>query len=233
LPDRALELPPRNRAVRVAGPEELVRRVLDWFEKNDRRAAAADAVRYMRRADPSEIGRLWEPNAFLAEVLPQLDRGAALDVACGTGRDAVFVASCGWNVTAVDILPDALDRGRELARRCAAAIQPIRWVQADLEGGQVKLAQRFDLITMIRYLHRPLFPTLSEWLNPGGSVICATFTTLHRDRHGRPARDSHVLQLGELPRLLEGFEIRHHSEAWRGDAHTARVWAVSRGAPRS
>jgi hypothetical protein len=35
-----------------------------------------------------------------------------------------------------------------------------------------------------------------------------------------------VLKPGELPRLLAGFDLRHHSEAWRGEAHTARVWAV-------
>jgi hypothetical protein len=57
-------------------------------------------------------------------------------------------------------------------------------------------------------------------------VLCETFTATHRERYGKPARAAHVLAPGELPRLLARFEIRHHSEAWRGRAHTARAWAV-------
>jgi tellurite methyltransferase len=161
-------------------------------------------------------------------VLPELRPGRALDLACGSGRDAVFMAACGWSVTGVDVLPDALDRARDLARRCATAIEPIDWRQVDLEqGGEPPMPEScFDLIVGFRYLYRPLFAHFAAWLKPGGSVVYETFTTLHRERHGRPASDDHVLQPGELPGLLSGFEIRHFSEAWRGTAHTARIWAA-------
>jgi len=230
LPQRTQELPPRSRVVRVAGPPTLVRDVVAWLEGTGRRAETVDEFRYESPGHSSDVGRLWQPNAFLSQVLPELDGGSALDVACGTGRDAVFMSSRGWDVTGVDVLPDALERARDLAQRCAAAIRSIHWVQADLEGGRVEWDRPFDLVTVIRYLHRPLFGSLGEWLRPGGSVVYETYTTLHRQRHGKPARDSHILQPGELPRLLTGFEVRHYSEDWHNDAHTARVWAVRPGA---
>ena len=197
-----------------------------WLTGVGRRATAVVGPVAPGRPSPDELGHLWEPNAFLAETLPQLSPGRALELACGTGRDAVFTSSHGWDVTAVDILPDALGRAREMAGRYAPALRTINWLELDLERGAVRFERTFDLLTGFRYLHRPLFPRFREWLRPGGSILYETYTTLHRERHGRPARHTHVLEPGELPELLADFEIRHHSEAWRGRAHTARVWAV-------
>jgi tellurite methyltransferase len=226
LPERVHELPPREQELGVVGPASLVHEVVEWLTHAGRRAAAVGAPVAYGESSAAELGHLWEPNAFLAEMLPRLPVGRALELACGTGRDAIFMSSRGWDVTAVDILPDALKRAREMADRYAAALRTIDWLELDLEAGIVRFERTFDLITVVRYLHRPLFPRFHEWLRPGGSVLYETYTTLHRERHGRPARDAHVLKPGELPALLAGFEIRHHSEAWHGRAHTARVWAV-------
>ncbi len=226
LPDRVYELPPREQELGVIGPAPLVREVVAWLTGAGRRATAVVAPVAPGESSAAELGHLWEPNAFLAEMLPRLPVGLALELACGTGRDAIFMASRGWDVTAVDVLPDALGRAREMAGRYAPALRTINWLESDLEAGAVRFERTFDLVTVIRYLHRPLFPRFREWLRPGGGVLYETYTTLHRERHGRPARDAHVLESGELPGLLAGFEIRHHSEAWRGRAHTARVWAV-------
>lgn len=226
LPDRVHELPPREQELSVVGPAPLAREVVAWLTAADRRATALTTPLALGQPDPLELGHLWEPNAFLAETLPQIHSGRALELACGTGRDAIFMSSHGWDVTAVDVLPDALERAREMANRYAPALQPINWLDVDLERGVVQFEGAFDLLTVFRYLHRPLFPRFSDWLRPGGSLVYETYTTLHRDRHGRPARDAHVLAPGELPELLSGFHIRHFSEAWRGRAHTARVWAV-------
>jgi SAM-dependent methyltransferase len=226
LAERLHELPPRDEEVGVVGPTALVQKVTAWLAVRGRRGVAVESFAPLRDADASEFGRLWEPNAFLSNVLPGLPPGRALDLACGTGRDAVFMASCGWDVTAVDVLADALSRARDLAARYAPALAPIRWVQLDLEREHPRLDRAFDLIVAFRYLHRPLFERLREWLRPGGSVLCETFTTVHRQRYGRPSREAHVLGTGELRKLLRGLEVRHYSEQWRGWAHTARIWAV-------
>ena len=88
-------------------------------------------------------------------------------------------------------------------------------------------SHELDLICVFRFLHRPLMPAMRRWLAPGGSLICETFTTHHRDRYRKPARDAHVLQPGELRALAGDLSLRGYSEAWREDgSHTARLWAV-------
>jgi len=226
LPERVHELPPRERELGVVGPEPLVRDVVAWLTRVGRRATAVGAPVPDAAPSDSEIGHLWQPSAFLAEMLPRFTPARALELACGTGRDAIFMSSHGWDVTAVDVLPDALALAQELSERYAPALRTVEWLELDLEVGPVRFERVFDLITVVRYLHRPLFARLRQWLRPGGSILCETFTTVHRQRYGRPARDAHVLEPGELPELLVDFEIRHHSEEWRGRAHTARVWAV-------
>jgi SAM-dependent methyltransferase len=57
----------------------------------------------------------------------------AIDLGCGSGREAVYLAAQGWQVVAVDRLPEALQRGRDLQRRYAPDSPPIQWVCADLE----------------------------------------------------------------------------------------------------
>ncbi|MFH1748104.1 MAG: methyltransferase domain-containing protein [Planctomycetota bacterium] len=226
LTQRTSELPSRQDVINVAGSWELTAQTITWLREHGRQARAVADYEYDTDHHEPQPGRLWQPSSLLLEVLPQLQPVAALDLACGTGRDAVYLAGAGWDVTAADILPDALDRGRELAGRYAAVLSPICWLVVDFEAGAVNFAHGFDLICMFRYLHRPLFAQLARWLKPGGSILCETFTTLHRERHGKPARDAHVLQIGELPDLLKDYEIRLFSEQWHGDRHTARAWAT-------
>lgn len=225
LPTRMHELPPRDHELPVVGPVELATQVAAWLRQGGRRAIvvanAADEPTPQR-----VIGRLWSPNAWLADVAARLPSGRALDLGCGTGRDAVHLASLGWHVTGVDVLPDAVERAADLARRCAAAIAPVAWQCADAQDPAfVPPGGAFDLVVMLRYLHRPLVRRSRAWLRPGGSFVAETFTTLHRERHGRPVAERDVLHPGELPELVQPLEICAFEEGWRGAAHTARVWA--------
>jgi SAM-dependent methyltransferase len=250
LPDCAHELPPRERVLHVVGDPASARRAVELLRTAGRNAMAAseravessgrgagrvagaraDAMDRAQRRSLAHayVGRLWEPSAYLAERTAELAPGAALDLACGTGRDAVYLASCGWRVVGVDALPDALQRAARLASRCAAAIEPVEWRCIDLEVESVDFSERFDLITGFRYLHRPLFGRFEEWLTPDGHVIYETFTTLHRARCGKPSSDAHVLHFGELATLLWGFEVLDQSEDWRDGQHTARIHARRR-----
>ena len=177
------------------------------------------------QVERTEHGRLWEPNALLEQVATAVPIGTALDLGCGTGRDAVFLAACGWRVIAADVLPDALERGRELERHYAREAAPIEWQQCDLEHNELEFDRRFDLIVAVRYVHKPLFECVHEWLVPGGSLVCESFTTLHRERHGKPADIRRAFAPGELPQLVEPLAVREYDEAWRGGVHTARLWA--------
>jgi SAM-dependent methyltransferase len=159
-------------------------------------------------AKGSSVARLWEPSPFLVESLAQIGANGngrrALDVACGSGRDAVYLALCGWDVHAIDVLPDALVRAEDLARRNSVRLTAER---RDLEKDPSLPLAPFDLVTVFRYLHRPLFPILREAVAPGGYVVHETF---HRRtlETGRPPRNpQHLLETGELSCAFSGFEL--------------------------
>lgn len=206
----------------IVGPEEVAERAVAWL------AAGGREARWMRDFEygPPAPGRLWEPNDWLAEMRAHLPPGRAIDLGAGTGRDAVFLAGHGWRVQAVDHLEDALARGRDLAARYLPpeAAARIEWEQQELEAGE--FAREFDLVTMFFFLHRPLLARTPEWLRPGGNLVVETFTTLHRERHGKPRSAELALRPGELPALATGLTVRHYDEAWRGERHTARLWAT-------
>lgn len=121
---------------------------------------------YGARPHASDWLRRWYP----ALALPAHAR--ALDVACGAGRNALFLAEQGARVTAVDISQVALEQGAE---RGMLAGHSMTWAQADLErgwrGAGLPAAQRFDLIVVVRYLNLPLLTELQDHLNPGGWLL--------------------------------------------------------------
>lgn len=225
LAARTHELPPTTKVVQIVGPAALTEQSVTWLNTHGRRACAAADWSYAK--GPVRPARLWLPNGFLETIVAEFPPGAALDLACGTGRDAVYLATRGWQVTAVDVLPDALERGRALAARYASGALPIRWLEADLERDPPAALGPFDLVVMVRYLHRPLLARLTDWLRPGGSFVCECFTTVHRARRGRPARPADVVEPGELRTLLAELTLRRYTEDWQGDRHTARAWAVA------
>lgn len=92
--------------------------------------------------------RVWsvEPNIWVVEVADDLAPGRALDLACGEGRNAVWLATKGWRVTAVDFSAVALARGR-------AASDAVEWIEADV-ATWIPPLRAFDLVLIV-YLHLP------------------------------------------------------------------------------
>jgi SAM-dependent methyltransferase len=130
--------------------------------------------------------------------------GAALDVACGRGRHALWLAERGFDVLAVDrnavALAELKDEARARGLRVTAE-------QLDLEAGPVELGtNRFDVIVVIHYLHRTLFPHLVGALRPEGVLVYETFTTAQAGR-GKPTNPDFLLEPGELRELVAPLEI--------------------------
>jgi SAM-dependent methyltransferase len=130
--------------------------------------------------------------------------GRALDVACGRGRHALFLAARGWTVRALDRDGRSIDTLRSVAARRGLAVQADL---VDLEAGEVDLGREaYDLIVVVHYLHRPLFPALLRALASGGYLVYETFT-VDQARRGRPSNPDFLLRHGELRERLASLAI--------------------------
>ncbi len=156
------------------------------------------------------------PAAFLTEhrgLLPQ--RGAALDVAMGTGRNALFLASLGYEVTGIDVSGVAVARCRDEASRRGLSIEA---VQADLESYELSQAA-YDIVIDFYYLQRDLAPRLEAALRPGGVLVFESFTTEQRRFGWGPQQEAFLLRPGELRSLFPGLEVLAYRE---GEVESAR-----------
>ncbi len=122
--------------------------------------------------------------------------GGVLDLACGGGRHAVYLAGLEHEVVAVD---------RDLSLAAVVRNTPgITWRQADLEADVWPFPDdTFRGIVVTNYLHRPLFDPLLASLEPGGVLIYETFS-LGQAKYGRPRSPAHLLLPGELLEIARG-----------------------------
>jgi SAM-dependent methyltransferase len=110
-----------------------------------------------------------QPNMFLPPIIEGLDVGSALDLACGEGRNAIWLARRGWDVTGVDFSAVGLEKAREVA-----GDTQVDWIVADVTTFAPD--QEFDLV-MIVYVHlaptdmERLFNRAITALSPGGTLI--------------------------------------------------------------
>ncbi len=150
--------------------------------------------------------RLWKPAPLLQElvqnILPDLNIKPAkgLDIACGAGRDLVYLATQGWEMTGIDYSEDSLQRAQVLA---AAESMAVTTVLRDLEKSPTALVDfdtnAYSLIHVSRYLHRPLLPKLPRLLQKGGLLVYQTFMSgCENTAIGRPSNPRFLLKQGEL-----------------------------------
>jgi SAM-dependent methyltransferase len=152
-----------------------------------------------------------EPAGILCELLPLLPAGQALDLACGSGRNALFLAERGRHVTAVDwselglrILEARAQDNKIRVRRIQNLEESGRTRRASIDVfpadlQKIQLPQHsYDVIVCIRYLQRSLFPQICRALRPGGMLLYETFTLAQLDFEGGPRDPAHLLKPGEL-----------------------------------
>lgn len=125
------------------------------------------------RVHTAACGR--RPNPQLLAEAGDLAPGTALDAGCGEGADAVWLASRGWRVTAVDFATTALRRAREQAEtRGADVTSRIDWVQADLTGWTPP-EEHFDLVSThyvhLAASHEAMYGRLAASVAPGGTLL--------------------------------------------------------------
>ncbi len=173
-----------------------------------------------------------KPNASLVEEVVALEPETALDLGCGQGADAIWLASQGWTVTAADISQAALDVA---AQHAAEAGVTVTWERHDLA---VSLpAGRFDLVTA-SFLHsdvelpRPrILRAAAGTVADGGTLLIVGHAPSPEHHHGDlPTPDEVVAELA-LPAEgweLQTSELREREHAFRGEAPKARIDTVVR-----
>ncbi len=166
-------------------------------------------TRWNRRYASAEL--IWSagPNALLAEELAGLKSGTALDAACGEGRNGLWLAEQGWQVTAVDFSEVAIEKGRKIARHRGLDLD---WRVADVARDPLPEGA-FDLVVVL-YLHtdadeRALWlPRLVRAVAPGGTF----FYLGHDPRNieqglGGPQDPDLLPDAGEIVDALSDFRI--------------------------
>jgi SAM-dependent methyltransferase len=162
-----------------------------------------------RRYAGSEL--LWtaQPNRFLVDEAADLAPGRALDLACGEGRNAVWLTEQGWQVTGVDFADVALAKGRELA---AARGVEIDWLQADLLDHQPEQGA-YDLVILF-YLQLPagerrqIVRAAADALAPGGRLLLVAHDSANLERgYGGPKDATVLYTAADVADDLEGSSL--------------------------
>ena len=134
------------------------------------------------------------PTPLLVETATKLKPARALDLACGKGRNAIWLAEHGWQVTAVD--------------RAPVTISGVDMRVADLEKHEFPIEKgAWDLIAVCYYLQRDLFESVKRGVKPGGIAI----VIVHIFEPGHE-QSRFSLKPGELVKYFEGWEILHSYE---------------------
>lgn len=148
-----------------------------------------------------------------------------LDLACGAGRHARWLAQRGHAVLAVDC---------DAACGAALAGEPgVRFVQADLEAAPWPFeGQFFDGVVVTQYLHRPLLPAIVAALAPGGLIVYETFAQ-GNERYGRPSNPDFLLAPGELLSTCRDLHVLAYEDGVLAAPRPARVQRIAarRAAP--
>ena len=158
------------------------------------------------------------PLPLVVETASEMKPGRVLDLACGAGRNALWLAERGWSVTAVDGSPAAIELVR---RRASARGVNVNAQVADLEKGEYVIEpSQWDLVLMCYYLQRDLFEPAKRGVVPGGVLVAIVLLG-----EGRFS-----LKAGELRGFFSDWEILHDREGNPGDSpeHWAAAEIVAR-----
>ncbi|MBN2304029.1 MAG: class I SAM-dependent methyltransferase [Anaerolineae bacterium] len=152
------------------------------------------------------------PSGLLKRHAPPAAPGIrALELACGLGHNALWLAERGYIVDALDISYRALQMARTAMQQRGLA--GVNFIVADLDCFPLP-HYAYDLVYVFRFLDRRLFPAIRARVRPGGMVIYQTLNIRWADNH-TPTHTGHMLELGELPRFFPGWTVLEASDEGR------------------
>lgn len=148
------------------------------------------------------------PVTLLEEWLPKFPPGKALDVACGPGRNAILMASAGFQVDAIDISSEGLKKAKQDAEGQGLSIN---WIEHDFDQ-PYPFDTDYDLIVVMWYVNLPLITRLCDCLAPGGYLLCQEHLTTDQKVMGPKHPDFRVAP-GELRDAVSGLNFLLYEEA--------------------
>jgi SAM-dependent methyltransferase len=167
----------------------------------------------------------------MQKIAHACDSSPALDLACGTGRNGLFLLASDIPVVFADRDSQALQQIRQhlTAQPGERQRELARFWEVDLEipDSRPLDGETFGAILVFRYLHRPLLAEIKDAVIPGGLVIYETFT-VEQARIGRPRNPDFLLRLGELRDCFREWNILHDFEGIEHDPSTGQQRAIAR-----
>jgi SAM-dependent methyltransferase len=174
----------------------------------------------------AKVENLWsaKPNRFLVAEVESLAPGRALDLACGEGQNAIWLASLGWRVDAVDYSPVAIAKARARSERDGV---DVAFEETDLVEYEPQPAA-YDLILLL-YLHLPaeehrlVLTRAARALAPGGTLVLLGHDLLNATEGiGGPSDNSLLYTPDDIAGELEGLEIEKAERVLRDVAGSER-----------
>ncbi len=165
------------------------------------------------------------PAKLLVDCLHLLPKGKALDIAMGEGRNALYLATQGFEV-------EGLDKDEQAIQAClsAAKSRGLKLIArtVDLEQYQL-IPNRYDLIICFYYLQRNLILQMKAALKSGGMVVYETFLIDNHLQFGHPRHREYCFEYNELLEFFRDFRVLFYQEGMaEGQTYTARIIAQKR-----
>ena len=148
------------------------------------------------------------PAQFLVENIEILPRGRVLDIAMGTGRNAIYLDRLGFDVEGVDMSPEAVNIALKLARKAGVIIKA---QVADSEENYLIKKDAYKVIICFNYLQRSLVSQIKDGLRKGGMVVYETFI-VDQAHFGRPKNPDYLLKHNELLDMFRDFRCFRYRE---------------------
>jgi tellurite methyltransferase len=146
---------------------------------------------------------------LVASAVASLRAGIALDLACGSGRNALYLAARGWHVTALDYSAVAIEM---LSRRSEELGLSIDVRRVDLEDPAYQLSNsEYDLIVDVLYLQRTLFSQIRSAVKTGGTFV-GVMAMADDDPEVAPMNPEYLCAPDELGEVFAGWRIHHYRE---------------------
>ena len=161
------------------------------------------------------------PSTIVEKYAPIVAKGRALDIACGVGRNSIYLASVGYVVDAIDISAVALQELTQHLEKITD-ISKVHTKLIDIDS-YTPVEDSYELIVMINFLDRELIPKLAKALKIGGVLIIETYIYDEQNQKSHSNPDF-LLQKGELASYFDSkFEVLDSREFWNDNSEIYRM----------